>query len=162
MSLVTSLDQLIQIQTSMDDKANILVVETLAAHPLHTPDLSPRPIKLIDASTDKLCDECGDPALTVRDQKTGLTIPECRGCINAIRRQSLHHRQYGGSEICYCCEISYDSVGLISGAIHRTWPVEDVGDILALSDPHHNRCGLTTLIAAGKIDLSHDVVTISP
>tara|TARA_Y100000310_G_scaffold114125_1_gene112632 strand:- start:364 stop:630 length:267 start_codon:yes stop_codon:yes gene_type:complete len=86
----------------------------------------------------------------------------CRCCINAVRRQSLCHTQYGDREICYRCEITYDSLGIINAANHHTWPVEDteytrIVDGISVT---RTRPGLLALIAAGKIDLTDDVVTI--
>jgi hypothetical protein len=70
-------------------------------------------------------------------------------------RQSLTHIQYGGKELCYNCEITYDSLGIINGAIHHTWPIEDFID----RDSGETVAGLKTLIADECFDLTDGKVT---
>ena len=98
-------------------------------------------------NTKVFVEDCESPTFSVRDGKTGLTKPMCRECINVIRMQSVQHRQYT-HDICINCEITYDSIGLVSGSNHQTWPIED--------EPPGptSRSGLKTLIAANKISVN--------
>ena len=70
-------------------------------------------------------------------------------------RQSLTHTQYGGKELCYNCEITYDSLGIINGTNHQTWPIEDFID----RDSGETVAGLKTLIADECFDLTDGKVT---
>lgn len=164
MAVVKDIQELIQRQTDLDTEADELVVTTLAVHeehmipdgvPLVPPDLSPRPLKLIGSQDDGSCECCGEPKFTIRDGQTGRTGPVCRMCINAVRRQSLHHRQYT-SEICCDCLITTDSLGIITGAIHRTRPFEDATLLDGTIRP-----GIGPLLRAGCIDLTDGCVTIT-
>mgnify|MGYP005820559849 CR=1 FL=1 len=154
--IVTSVDQLRERQTAMDAQAGALVASTNAAHA--TPhDLSLRGIHSPASRVNVgICEDCGDPEFTVTDSRSGITEPKCRMCINAIRRQSLQHTQYV-AEICYNCEITYDSIGLVTGATHTTKPLSDrpnrMGGVIL---------GWTSLVAAGwvEIDDETDIVMV--
>ena len=155
--IVRTIAELKQWQTDMDERMlSTIVAETMTAHPVGQPDLSPRAFKLIGSNDDGSCEECGDARFTIRDKKTGRTGPVCRMCINAVRRQSLGHWQYG-AEICWECRVTTDSLGLIDGAIHRTKPFED-----EIQLDGSIRKGVNPLILVGRVDLTDDILTILP
>jgi len=155
MTHIQAISELETRQATKDRECDEMISACLAAHQDHVPDLAPRPQKIVKVEHEKICEDCGDPEYLVRDQKSGLTLPRCRMSINAIMRQSLTHTQYGGQEICYRCEITYDSLGIINGAIHHTWPIEDFTD----QDSGETVAGLKTLIADECFDLTDDKVT---
>ena len=165
--ILTDMQQLFDYQNAMDEQAQTLVQETLAAHPERagdestdakpSPDLNHRPVKLMNPNHVGDCEDCGSAAFTVRDSKDGRTYPMCRMCINAIHRQSLQHTQYGDKEICWQCEITVDSLGIISGATHRTKPVED-----EVKADGSVRQGIGPMLRAGRVDLTDGVLSILP
>ena len=155
MTVVRNFGELFDRQAAMDAEAQTLVAATIAAHPDEVLDLTNRPLKLMNAQDIGTCPDCGEAQFTVRDQATGRTIPMCRMCISAVRRQSLQHTQYGTEEICWNCEITVDSLGIISGATHHTKPVED-----QLLPNGSTRLGIGPLLRAGRIDLTDGVLTI--
>lgn len=153
--IVTEIVDLKDWQTDFDERAIQALVDSVEAnHP--GVDLSLRPLKLLNAVNDGLCDECGEAKFLVRDGGRGITSLFCRACLNAVRRQSLTHVQYT-AEICWDCKITKDSLGIISGANHHCFPFED--EILPNGSV---RRGLNPYIAVGRIDLTNDVLTLLP
>lgn len=170
MAIITTVEELFAINKAMDTEAGTLRDKVSDAHltshhdlsgwsdsdtpgpgsrfphPLHT--LGPKPV-----STGE-CLECGEPEFRVLDSKSGKTSEWCRGCINAVRRQSIQHHQYT-DEICWNCEITYDSVGLISGVNHHVFPLEDQ----TLADGSTRR-GIGDYLRAGRIDCTDGALTI--
>jgi len=147
--IVTNILELKAMNQAMDDRIQEFVNKVKLAHPKSDHDLIgwadgqermvttedghikilpfPHPQSIIGGKHPHqlgVCEECGEAEFGILDQKTGLTGPRCRQCFNAIMRQSLQHHQYT-AEICYPCEITYDSVGLIGGAIHHVRPYDD-------------------------------------
>jgi len=119
-------------------------------------DRFPHPVKVVSVSNGEDCPDCGEPTFVVRDGLTGRTGPMCRMCINAIRRQSLQHHQYT-DEICWGCEISLDSLGIITAATHHTKPLED-----QLQSDGSTRLGIGPLLRDERIDLTDGVLTVLP
>jgi len=155
MTIVRDIQELFDLNDAWDAEADALVTATLADHP--SVDLSPRPFKLISPNDSGNCQDCGEAQFLIRDQRSGRTTPICRACINAVRRQSLHHRQYSRLEICWNCKITTDSLGIIDGAIHHMFPLEDQ----TLADGTIRR-GIGDSLRAGRIDLTNNVLTILP
>lgn len=160
MAHVNSIEELKLWQTNRD--ASIMegvVAATIASHSdshHDASDLSPRAMKLIGPGHVGVCTDCDEPTFNIRDQKSGRTAPVCRGCINTVRRQSLGHGQYT-AEICMSCEIITDSLGLISGVIHRTKPYEDETQPDGAIRP-----GIGPLIRAQRIDVTDDILSVLP
>lgn len=142
-------------QTDRDEVLIGAVVDAAeAAHP--TFNFMLRPLKLLNPVNVSLCGECNGPEFDVRDGGSGITEVVCRDCINAVRRKSLSHIQYT-MEICWDCRITTDSLGIISGAVHHTFPYND--------EPQPDgsiRKGLIPYIVAGRIDLTNDILTLLP
>jgi hypothetical protein len=86
----------------------------------------PRPQKILGSKPRDVgkCADCNEPMFMVIDVRDGETVARCRGVINAILRQSLQHHQYT-EEICWDCELTTDSIGLISGCNHHPKPFLD-------------------------------------
>ncbi len=156
MAIVTDIEELFTRQATMDAEAQTLRDTVTAAHPGRASDYSPRPIRLLNPNDVGTCEECGEPEFTVRDAGSGRTLSMCRMCINAIRRGSLLHTQYGRLEICWVCEITVDSLGIIDGAIHRTKPVDD--QTLPGGTIRH---GIMPYLLAGRIDNTDGVLSIT-
>lgn len=161
--IVTDIQVLIDRQNANDLDAHTTIVDAaLVTHPsLQREHFHSTPLKLVSAVNGPDCPECGEPTFTVRDKSSGRTAPRCRMCINTIRRQSLGHRQYSDLEICCSCEITYDSVGIISGCIHQMRPVEDQpfeedGVVIRI------RQGIGPLCRDGCVDVTDNVLTILP
>jgi len=159
MTIVQQMSELFINQTQMDEDAHKKIVDdALLTHPgKDASDFVRRRQRLISAVNGQDCPDCGEPEYTVRDQLTGRTEPRCRCCFNAIMRQSLGHIQYGEKEVCWDCKITYDSIGLITGAVHNTKPLEDE---TIQTDPLIIRVGIGPLLRAGRVDLTDCVLTI--
>jgi len=117
-------------QAAKDDESGTMITAYNEKHHGHESEYNivwqlRRDIRLLgDQKTAKgFCVDCEEDTYMVSDSDTGKNVELCKGCINVIRRQSLVHR--ASSELCLNCEITFDSVGLISGANHVTFPIED-------------------------------------
>lgn len=176
----TTRTELLNRQSTMDAEAGALVTKVLEAHPgtalkpktdeaVGVHDLSgwpegakpgpgsifPHPQKILGSKPRDIgtCIECGEPEFLILDGQSGRTEPRCRGCFNAIIRQSLQHHQYT-DEICGNCEITYDSIGLISGANHHPRPCDDRPKGKPLPDgTRANRLGWDSLLALNLIEV---------
>jgi len=154
---VKDISELVAWQTERDAFLHSEAIDqALVMHPaLVVADFAMRSQKLINAFSKRDCRGCGEPEYLIRDGQTGRSVQRCRPCINAIMRQSLGHAQYKSLEICIHCEISSDSLGLITGAWHSMMPrgdqVQPDGSI---------RVGLERLIASHKVDLTNNVLTV--
>jgi hypothetical protein len=101
MALITDISQIQAIQDAHDQKCADMVASVTASHAEESPDLTPRPQKLIGTGDGGTCADCGDATYMIRDQVSGRTTSKCRDCINAVRRQTIQHAQYGGLSLCY-------------------------------------------------------------
>jgi hypothetical protein len=117
--------------------------KTLAAHAQMEP-LDKRANKFI-RPTGEDC-ECGEATFLVRDAMAGREVVVCRDCLNANRRLSLGH-SHMTHDICFRCELSYDSFGIVIAANHHTYPIEDF--TMAGVD----RPGLKSLIVDNKVSI---------
>ncbi len=153
--IIRSIEDLKDWQTDRDE---ILVEELVdSAEVLHPEfNFSPRALKLVAAQHTGSCELCGEAEFTIRDALTGMTSSTCRQCVNAVRRQTLTHVIYP-AEICWDCTITKDSLGLINGAFHHTFPFDD-----ELQKDGTIRRGLNPLILAGRIELVDNVLTLLP
>jgi hypothetical protein len=117
--------------------------KSFAAHAQMEP-LDKRANKFV-APTGGEC-ECGEANFLVRDATAGREVIVCRDCLNANRRLSLGH-SHMTKDICFRCELSYDSFGIVVAANHHTFPIEDF-TIAGVSRP-----GLTSLIVDNKVSI---------
>ena len=153
--IITEIQDLKDWQTDRDETLILGYVDAVErVHP--GIDLSLRALKLVGLKDDGVCEFCGAGMLEVRDDSNGTVYLMCRNCINAVRRQSHHHRQYT-AEICVDCHIFTDSLGLIHRNTHRTKPYEDEVDVDGAV-----RKGIGFYIRANRLDLTDDVITILP
>ena len=120
--------------------------KTLAAHS-HMEPLDKRANKFL-RPTGEDC-ECGEANFLVRDATAGREVVVCRDCLNANRRLSLGH-SHMTQDICYHCELSYDSFGIVIAANHHTFPIED---FIINENP---RPGLKSLIVENKVSIESD------
>ena len=158
MTHILHIDELVERQATKDAEADTLLAETRSKHPIshRGPDDVPddlgwwkgREVKVIIRGNPTVgyCEECSDPTFIIRDSTKGDDAPRCRGCVNTIRRQSLVHDRSGGSHICLNCDITHDSLGLINGATHTPWAVDD--EILV----HTGRIEIRALVSAFSDD----------
>ena len=117
--------------------------KTLAGHSQMEP-LDKRANKFV-RPTGEDC-ECGEANFLVRDATAGREIVVCRDCLNANRRLSLGHSQMT-RDLCFRCELSYDSFGIVVAANHHTYPIEDF--TMAGVD----RLGLKSLIVDHRVSI---------
>jgi hypothetical protein len=144
-TVAATLQEVLELQSGCDRKALEYAATVEASHPNSPLNLSLRipgakETKLVHSQVGEKCPDCKCFTFATRNPSTGGVIWACLDSIKAVRYLSLTHRDT--TWICLRCEITFDSLGLVSGR----------NCLQSI-----RRADLPALIAAGRVWIDKDL-----